>query len=169
MIRFTATLKRFAAQGEKTGWTVIEITPDLAEELKPGNKKSFRVKGLIDKHKIAGVALIPMGGGSFVLAVNAGMRKAIAKKAGAMVNVQLEEDKKGYVINQEFMECLADEPAALAYFNSLPNGHRNYFSKWIETAKTEPTKAKKIAQAVSALALGWGFPEMVRANKKNSE
>lgn len=166
MIRFTATLKRFAAQGEKTGWTVIEITPDLAEELKPGNKKSFRVKGLIDKHKIAGVALIPMGGGSFVLAVNAGMRKAIAKKAGAMVNVQLEEDKKGYVINQELMDCLADEPAALEYFNSLPNGHRNYFSKWIETAKTEPTKAKKIAQAVSALALGWGFPEMVRANKK---
>jgi hypothetical protein len=45
MIKFTATLLKFDKQGEKTGWTYIEIPADLAQKLKPGNKKIFRVKG----------------------------------------------------------------------------------------------------------------------------
>ncbi|HVF97457.1 MAG TPA: YdeI/OmpD-associated family protein, partial [Flavisolibacter sp.] len=54
-------------------------------------------------------------------------------------------------------------------FESLTKGHRLYFSKWIESAKTEPTKAKRIAMAVNALAKGWGYPEMMRANKKEKQ
>jgi hypothetical protein len=40
-----------------------------------------------------------------------------------------------------------------------------YFSKWIEEAKTSQTKTKRIAMAVTALGLGQGYPEMIRANK----
>ena len=32
-----------------------------------------------------------------------------------------------------------------------------------------PTKAKRIAMAVNALAKGMGFPEMLRAHKKEKE
>ncbi len=168
MVKFSAILKRFEQQGEKTGWTYFEIPPDIAGQLKPGTRKSFRVKGKLDKHSIAGVATVPMGGGAFIIAVNAGMRKAIAKKHGAMINVVLEEDKKGYELNRQLMACLADEPGAAAFFDSLSPGHRNYFSKWIDAAKTEPTRVKRIAQAVSALARKWGYPEMIRFhNKKN--
>ena len=44
MVRFTATIKRFAEQGEKTGWTYIDVPVALAEKLQPGNKKGFRVR-----------------------------------------------------------------------------------------------------------------------------
>lgn len=169
MVKFTATLLQFAEQGEKTGWTYIEVPADLAEQLKPGTKKSFRVKGKLDHFSIEGVALVPMGGGNFILAVNADMRKGIGKRKGALVKVQLQEDKKGYVLNADLVECLADDPAAQAFFKSLPQGHQNYFSKWIDSAKTEPTKAKRIAMAVSALSKRMGYPEMIRSNKQKKE
>ncbi len=170
MIQFITTIHRFDAQGEKTGWTYIEIPADLAQKLKPGNKKSFRVKGKLDDHKIAGVALLPMGGGSFILALNANMRKGIGKKHGAMLKVSLVEDEKPYELNKEFILCLADEPKAFAFFKAMPNSHQNYYSKWIESAKTEPTRVKRIAQAVSTLAKGMNYQAMIRSQqKKNME
>ena len=167
MEQFTATMHRFEKQGEKTGWTYIEIVPDVAERLKPGNRKSFRVKGKLDNYKISGISLLPMGGGSFIMAINATMRKAIGKKHGAMVKVQLEEDTKVYQLNKEFMECLRDEPKALANFSAMPRSFQNYYSKWIESAKTEPTRTKRIAHAVSTLARGMNFSEMIRSMQKN--
>jgi len=162
-------MKRFDRQGEKTGWTYIEIPADHAQKLKPGNRKEFKVKGKIDKHAIHRVSLLPMGGGIFIMPVNGAMRKAIGKKHGAMVNVELTEDKSEFVFNNDLMECLQDEPAALDFFKTLPGSHQRYFSKWIDSAKTEQTKAKRIAQTVSALAKKLGYGEMLRALKKDRE
>lgn len=166
MVQFTVTIHKFEKKGEKSGWTYIEIPADIAQQLKPGNKKSFRVKGKLDNYKIAGVSLLPMGGGSFIMAINGTMRKGTGKKQGAMLNVELEEDKKLYQLNKEFMECLADEPQALANFKAMPKSFQNYYSKWIESAKTEPTKTTRIAAAVSSLARGMNFPEMLRSLQK---
>jgi hypothetical protein len=169
MVQFTTSIRQFGRQGEKTGWHYIEIPADIAQKLKPGNKKSFRVKGKLDKHPIQGVALLPMGGGSFILALNKDLRAGIHKRKGAMLNVQLQVDDKPYQLSADFMECLTDEPAASEFFKILPRGHQNYFSKWIEAAKTEQTKAKRIGQAVNALAKKQGFPQMLRALKENRD
>src|SRR5690606_33952339 len=107
MVRFTATIHKFEKQGEKTGWSYIEIPADLAQQLLPGNKKAFRVKGRLDQFKISGVSTIPMGGGNFIIAINAAMRKGTGKKHGAMLQVQLEIDKTPYELNPDFLECLA--------------------------------------------------------------
>jgi Domain of unknown function (DUF1905)/Bacteriocin-protection, YdeI or OmpD-Associated len=168
MTEFTATLRQFAEQGEKTGWTYFEIPADIAQQLKPNNKKSFRVKGKLDNYKISGIALLPMGGGSFIMAINAAMRKGIGKRKGAMVKAKLEEDKKDFVFNKDFMECLADEPAATEFFKALPGSHQRYFSKWIDSAKTVETKAKRIAWAVTALSKKQGYPEMLRSHQKKN-
>lgn len=166
MIELVATIFQFDKQGEKTGWSYIEIPADLAQKLKPGNKKSFRVKGKLDNYSFKGVALLPMGGGNFIMALNAAMRKGIHKKKGAMVKVKLEVDNKPYELNKEFVECLNDDPSAIAYFKTLPGSHQNYFSKWIESAKTIQTKAKRIAQAVNGLSKKQGYGEMLRALKQ---
>lgn len=59
MVQFTAVIQQFAEQGEKTGWSYVTIPADIAQKLKPGNKKSFRVKGKLDAHPIAQQALLP--------------------------------------------------------------------------------------------------------------
>jgi hypothetical protein len=167
MVQFTTVLKKFDEQGEKTGWTYIDISAAIAQQLKPGNKKSFRVKGKLDNYSIKSVALMPMGGGNFVMAVNATMRKGIGKRKGAMIKVELEADNKPLQLCAALMECLQDEPKAIAYFNTLPKSHQHYFSKWIDDAKTEQTKTKRIAQAVTALSKGLHFGLMVRSLKEN--
>ena len=83
-VQFTTTIHKFDKQGEKTGWTYIEIPADVAQKMKPGNKKSFRVKGKLDSFNISGIALLPMGGGVFIMALNATMRKGIGKRHGAI-------------------------------------------------------------------------------------
>ena len=167
MITYTTTILKFDKQGEKTGWTYIIVPGELAGEIRPGFKKSFRVKGKLDDFAIAQVALLPMGDGNFIMPLNAAMRKGIGKRKGAQVKVQLTEDKVGYQINAEFLECLSDEPKALEQFNSMPLSHRNYYSKWIDSAKTEPTRTKRIALAVTSLARKIDFGEMLRSQKKS--
>lgn len=168
MVRFTSRILQFAEQGEKTGWTYVEIPSNIAQQLKPGNKKSFRVKGSLDNFRISGVALMPMGGGDFIMAINAAMRKAIRKGKGANLVLELELDRKPLKICPELLECLADEPEAMTFFTNLPKSHQLYFSKWIESAKTEPTKARRIAQAVTALSRGHHYGQMLRALKQDS-
>jgi len=165
MIKFSATIKKFDQQGEKTGWTYIDVPAATAEEIYANQRKSFRVKGTLDAHKIKQVALVPIGGGDFIMALNAGMRKAIGKRKGAVVEVKIELDKEQYRLNAALMECLADEPAALHFFTSKPLSHQHYYSKWIESAKTEATRAKRIAMAVSSLAKKMEFGEMLKSQK----
>ena len=169
MICFTALIKRFDKQGEKTGWTYIDVPEKAASELNPGVKTSFRVKGRLDNFSIEKIALLPMGDGAFLISLNAVVRKGIKKQKGAKLEVWLELDATPIAIDVDFMDCLRDEPKARQTFEALAKGHQNYFSKWIESAKTEPTKAKRIAMAVNALAKGWGYPEMIRAAKKEKQ
>ncbi len=164
-VQFATTILRFGSQGEKTGWTYIEIPADIAQQLKPDNKKEFKVKGKLDAHPISRLSVLPMGGGSFIMPLNASLRKLIGKRHGAMVKVQLEEDRSEFVFNKDFMDCLDDDPLAKKFFRSLTGSHQRYFSKWIDSAKTEPTKIKRITMAINALAKKWGYPEMLRAGK----
>lgn len=170
MIDYQTIILQFDEKGEKTGWTYIEIPVDFAQQLKPGNKKSFRVKGWLDSYPIKAVALIPMGEGNFIMAINAGMRKSIHKNAGAMLHVKLEVDPDTQIeIPTDMQECFEYEPEALQYFNSLPDGHRRYFINWIGSAKTEPTRATRIANTITAMVNHWTYPEMMRAMKKQRE
>ncbi len=164
-VGFTATLEKFQSQGEKTGWTFVTIPKKVAEKLNPGVKKSYRVKGKLDNLAIKSVALVPMGGGDFIMAVNAQMRKGIHKQKGEKVNVELELDTTKFVLNKELMECLADEPVAMKEFQQMAPSHQRYYSKWIDSAKTEATKTKRIALAIDTLAKKMNYGEMIRSQK----
>ncbi len=169
VICFKTTLLQFAQQGEKTGWTYIAITEEAAQQLKPGNKKSFRVKGKLDDYPISRVALMPMGDGRFIMAINAEMRKGIKKNKGAVVTVTIEVDPGEIEPPAELMECMLDEPEALAFYKTLAKSHQLYFTKWIISAKTDETKTKRIAHAVNAFTKKQGYAEMMRTIKKDRE
>lgn len=165
MISFSTTILKFGTQGEKTGWTYIIVPEKVSKKLNPGVKKSYRVKGKLDEFKIAKTAIIPMGAGDFILPINAAIRKATGKRFGASLKVQLEIDSSPILPPSELIECLQDEPEAYKYFNSLPQSHRNYFTKWIESAKTEPTKTKRIALVIKTMVRKMDFGAMLREER----
>ena len=169
MIRFKTTILQFQDMGEKTGWSYIKIPAKLALQLKPDNKKSFRVKGKLDAHSISGMALIPMGGGDFIMALKAEVRKAIRKQKGDALEVELEVDAKVIIPPKDLLECLADEPKALAYFKSLPKSHQNYFGNWVKSSKTEGTRTKRIVRVVDAMVKHLTYAEMIHAQREDRE
>ncbi len=170
MIQFTAVLEKFGKMGEKTGWTYITISEKIANKIKPGVKKSFKVKGKLDHFSIKAVSMLPMGDGSFIIPVNATMRKGIKKQLkGEKVLVQLQEDNSEFVFSADFLACLKDDKKAKTFYNTLPPSHQKYYTKWIESAKTDATKAKRIAQSINGFRMNMGYSEMMRYYKANKD
>jgi len=167
MVTFNTIILQFDDQGEKTGWSYIAIPADLAQELKPDNKKSFRVRGMLDGLAVSGMALMPMGKGDFILALKAEVRKSLRKNSGAMLTVSLEEDVDYRVdLPEDLKECFDFEPEAFDFFNSLAKSHREYFIKWINGAKTNETRNKRIVNTVNAMLRRWDYGKMMREMKK---
>ncbi len=167
MVEFSTTILQFAEKGEKTGWSYVSIPPDVAEKLKPGFRKSFRVKGKLDNYPIARQAILPMGNGEFILPLKAAVRKALHKNKGAMVKLILEEDNRALKVSAELLECLLDSPKAEKKFKALPVSHQMYYSNWIEAARTIGTKAKRIGLTIVAMEKNLTYGEMLKMNAQS--
>ncbi|MEJ1236498.1 YdeI/OmpD-associated family protein [Chryseolinea sp. T2] len=166
MVTFTTTIKRDDRSREKTGWSYIIISAANAKKLVAGSRLGFRVKGSIDSYALNKTSVLPMGDGSFMLPVNGTMRRAIGKESGDKVTLVLDVDKRKIELSKDLMASLADEPGAFEFFKSLPMSHQQYFSKWIESAKTVETKTKRIVMSVNALSQKKGYGEMIREEKR---
>lgn len=166
MISFKAEIEKFEQMGEKTGWTYIFVPQAIANQIKPDCRKSFRVKGKLDQVAIEGLALVPMGEGDFILALKSSLRKELKKKEGAMLQVELEEDLGFKIVMPLEMEmCLEEEPHLIKNFLRMPKSHQNYYINWYNSAKTEPTKIKRLTMLVKAMDRQMDFGEMLRSSK----
>ncbi|MBO9674612.1 MAG: DUF1905 domain-containing protein [Sphingobacteriaceae bacterium] len=166
MIHFKAEIERFETMGEKTGWSYVFIPEALANEIKAGCKKSFRVKGKIDGLEVSGLATIPMGAGDFIIALNGTLRKKLRKEAGAAIELSLTEDKDFKIEMPEDLEiCLSEEEHLMQNFLKQPKSHQNYYINWINQAKTEPTRTKRLVMTVKAMEKGQDFGAMIRESQ----
>lgn len=170
MVTFKAEIERFAEMGEKTGWTYVFIPFAIANTIKPDCRKSYRVKGRLDQVEIEGIALVPMGEGNFIIALNGGIRKQLRKDLGGVLELSLEEDTTFKIEMPEDLElCLSDEPHLLKNFLKQPKSHQNWYINWLNSAKTEPTRTKRIVKIVSAMDKDWDFGTMMRDGKPRKE
>jgi|SRR5690606_6869795 len=171
MIAFEAEIEKYGAHGEKSGWSYVAVPSVLAGQLKPGCAKSFRVRGTLDALAIAGVALIPIGDGDFILPVNAAMRRKLKKAEGSRVALSLEEDTEFKIEVPGELEAVldADEGGLWERFMELAPSHRGYFIKYFNEAKTDATRTKRLLMIVEAMELGLDFGAMIRLSKSRKE
>jgi hypothetical protein len=167
MIKFTTTIERFDKQGEKTGWTYIEISASQAKKINNEVKIGYRVKGKLDSFSFEKTALLPMGEGRFIMPLKAAIRKAIGKRQGDKITVEMELDNRQLQPSADFMKCLKEDQEAMRFFKTLPGSHQRYYSKWIDGAKTIQTKTKRIVMALTAFSKKQRFNEMMRENRKS--
>lgn len=160
------TLYKFGRKGEKSGWTYIEFSEEFIQNINPGVRKTFRVKGKIDAYEFNGLNLLPMGKGVFILPINQNVRRIIKKKENDTVEIEINLDLTSFELDKDFVEYLETEKNAFVFFNTLTRSHQNYFSKWISSAKSPITKANRISETISALSKKQNYSEMIRSKKQ---
>lgn len=166
MIYFKAEIEKFGSNGEKTGWSYIFLPQEIADQIKAHSRTGFRVRGLIDGVTVNGIRVMPVKESGFILALNKPIRKSLRKEAGAVVELRLEFDADFKIEMPEDLEvCLAQEEGLLAQFLSMPKSHQNYFINWLNTAKTDVTKIKRLIMIVDAMAKKQDFGLMIRSNR----
>lgn len=166
LTKFSADIRKYGRKGEKTGWTYISLNKELANQIKPHNKKSFRVKGKFDNCPVKGLAVLPVGSGEFIISLNEIIRTKLRKKEGDTVACSLEEDIDYKVdIPADLHQLLREEKTMIDNFMKLLPSHRSYFINWINAAKTEITRTKRLAMTANAMYHNLSYSEMIKLER----
>ena len=138
----------------KGGWTYVEI-PEI-----PMGKTPFgmlKVRGKIDDYEFSNVNLMPLGNGNLMFAVKAAIKKKIKKEAPDTVHIILYEDSTPLIIPEDLLLCMQYEEGVLEKFELYTDGQKKAFIEWIYSAKTEQTKADRIAKTIGMVQNGEKF------------
>jgi len=94
--------------------------------------------------------------GEFLLGLNAAVREAAGVQAGDTVAVELALDTapRDVDVPEALAVGLAGDPAARAAFDALAYTHRKEYARWIEEAKREETRQRRVARALEMLKQG---------------
>lgn len=118
-------------------------------------KKRVKVKAWFDGEFYQG-SLVRMGGTEHILGVRKDIREKIGKSIGDVIHVVLEEDTEPRLVTipPDFQSALENNPVAKAYFNQLAFSHQKEYVQWIEEAKRELTRQKRIDETIKTLNQG---------------
>lgn len=170
MVTFSAEIERFESNGDKTGWSYVFVPQEIANQIKPDHRREFRVRGFLDQVKVNGMCMMPVKGDGFILPLKKELRRTLKKEEGHHLNIQLEFDADFKIEMPADLEiCLAQEDGLLERFVAMTKSHQNYFINWLNTAKTEPTRTKRLVMIVNAIAHQWDFGMMIREGKARRE
>jgi hypothetical protein len=94
--------------------------------------------------------------GEFLVGLNRAVREKAHVEAGDTVDVELELDAapREVEVPPALSDALAIDPTARAAFDALAFTHRNEFARWIEEAKRDDTRQRRVAQALQMLHEG---------------
>jgi bifunctional DNA-binding transcriptional regulator/antitoxin component of YhaV-PrlF toxin-antitoxin module len=140
-------------EGEEAG-VVGAITPpvDVLETF--GTRGRVPVRGTINGFPFRS-SLMPMGG-RHRMPVRKELRDGAGVQAGDVVEVVIERDDEKRVVEPpaELKKALAKNKTAKANWEKMSFTHQKEMAKWIEEAKREETRARRLEKVVSVLARG---------------
>ncbi|HEX7997352.1 MAG TPA: YdeI/OmpD-associated family protein [Pyrinomonadaceae bacterium] len=127
------------------------------ESAKFGVRGRVPVTGTINDYPFRS-SIFPMGDGTHYMAVNRAVREGARVAAGDRVRVSMETDTAERVVTipPDLDRALAKSKQARARFDKLSYTHRKEHAGWIESAKRPETRARRIEQVLSKLAIEKG-------------
>jgi hypothetical protein len=142
---------RLRAVIESNGKTAagIEVPPAVVEKLGSGRRPAVRVT--IGDHTYP--STIGSMGGRFLVPVSVENRKLAGVAAGDEVDVVLELDTSTRTVDvpPALAAALARDRKAKAAFDSLSFSKQRWFTLQVEGAKTDDTRARRVAKAIETL------------------
>ncbi len=143
-ITFRAVIEK--AEG---GGAYVTVPFDVEEVF---GKKRVKVKAIIEGIPYQG-SLVRMGGPCHILGVLKEIREKSGKSFGDEIEVTVEEDTepREVTIPPDVAQALETNPEADAFFKQLSYSHQREYVQWIEEAKRDATRQKRIEDMVEML------------------
>ena len=140
-------------EGREAG-AVAAITPPVDVPEIFGTRARVPVRGTINGFPFRS-SLMPMGG-CHMMPVNRTLREGAGVKPGDTVEVVMERDEEERTVEAPAMlkKALARSKAARANWEKLAFTHKKEMVVWIEGAKQEETRARRLAKVVQVLEEG---------------
>ena len=97
--------------------------------------------------------LIKMGGPHHIVGVPKGIRVKAGKDIGDSIEITVVADDtpREVVVPPDLEAALVPEPVARAFFDALSYTHRKEYVRWIESAKREETRVRRVEKTVEML------------------
>ena len=133
---------------------IYVLVPFSVEETY-GTKAQLKVRTTIDGFPYAG-SLFPLGDGHHGLIVAKPIRGAIGKTWGHTVHVQLARDvaPRQVTLPEDFAQALLVTSGAREKFEKLSYSHQREYVRWVEAAKKDDTRRKRVVEAAEMVAAG---------------
>jgi len=148
--KFTALIES-SDDGKDTAY--ISIPYDV--EKMYGTKGIVKVKATFDGYPYRGV-LANMGTGCHIIGLRKDVRVAIAKNAGDLVKVTIEQDfdERTVTLPVELKKIFKTYPKAENFFTSLSYTNQKEYVTWITSARKSETKTKRLEAIAGKLLTG---------------
>src|SRR5881392_4234243 len=153
-IRFRAKLFRPAATAKVGSWTFLTLPKNASAKLR--SRGMTTVEGTINGFPFR-ATLEPDGQRSHWLRVNRKMREAAGAEAGDVVTLEIApvaEEPEPRVPADLRKALAAAHPKARAVWSDVTPVARRDWIQWIQSAKREETRLKRIESACDMLAKG---------------
>ena len=147
---FNASLYRPEGVGT---WTYLDIPIEVSKKFDA--KGQVNVKGLINGHPYQTSAR-PHGTGWHYIVVNKSIRDAIGVTTGDVVRVVMSLDTapRTVEIPPDLIGALESDGKYSRLFEELSYSRQKEFVDWLESAKREETRRRRVAQSLEMLLEG---------------
>jgi bifunctional DNA-binding transcriptional regulator/antitoxin component of YhaV-PrlF toxin-antitoxin module len=141
---FTAVI-----QAGRGGGAFAEVPFDVEEVF--GDKRP-QVKATMEGESFVW-RLIRMGTPHHIVGVPKGVRDKAGKNIGDTIEITVEADNtpREVVVPADLEAALASDAEAKEFFDSLSYTHRKEYVRWIETAKRDDTRARRLVKTMKML------------------
>jgi hypothetical protein len=140
-------------QGKEAGVVAAIIPPvDVPEFF--GTRGRVPIRGTINGFKFRS-SLMPMGG-CHMMPVNKALCAGAGARPGDMVDVVMERDEEVRTVEAPppLKKALAKNKTARANWEKLPFTHKKEIAIWIEGAKKQETRERRLTKAMQVLEKG---------------
>jgi bacteriocin resistance YdeI/OmpD-like protein/uncharacterized protein DUF1905 len=146
-MRFRTTI----LQNGKTA-TGIRVPAEVMAALGPSRRPPVRVT--INGHTYR--TTVATMGGDPMFGVSAVVREAAGVAGGDEVDVDIEVDSEPRVVSapDDLAAALDADPQAGRFFEALSYSHKSAYVQWIESAKRDDTRRRRVEEAVRMLREG---------------
>jgi hypothetical protein len=146
--------RKFAAEilSNDTGGMYVIVPFDVEKEY---GKKRVKIIAKIESATYKG-SLVRMGSPDHILLIRKDIRIKIGKTAGDFVNIEMEEDTEPRVVTvpSDLQKLLDENPTENVFFQKLSYTHQKEYVQWIEGAKKEDTRLRRLNKAIEMMKEG---------------